>query len=177
MADKTLMLRGDNIRLQSVSDESITDEYVNWLNDKEVVRFSNQRFMQHSKESCLAYLQSFQGTDNIFLSINEIKNDRAIGSITAYLNIHHGTADMGLLIGDRSVWGNGYGLEAWQLLMGYLFNDAKIRKVTGGTVRDNIAMIKIMERSGMHLEAIRKKQELISGVAIDVLHFAKFLDV
>ena len=177
MSGKTIILTGDKISLQSILGENITDEYVSWLNDREVIRFSNQRFVQHSKESCLDYAQSFLGTDNLFLSVKENQSGQIIGSITAYLNLHHCTADMGLMIGDRSVWGNGYGLEAWLLLMRYLFDTAKIRKITGGTLRDNISMIKIMERSGMQLEAIRKEQEVIADVAIDMLLFAKFSDV
>jgi len=177
LSGKTIILKGDKISLQSVRDENITDEYVSWLNDCEVVRFSNQRFVQHSTESCLDYVQSFMGTDNFFLSVKENKSGRIIGSITAYVNLHHSTADMGLMIGDRSVWGKGYGLEAWLLLMDYLYSAITIRKITGGTLRDNIGMIKIMERSGMQLEATRNEQEVVEGIAVDVLHFAKFSDV
>jgi len=171
------MLQGDKISLQPVCDDDISDEYVSWLNDLGVVRYSNQRFLKHSKESCLGYVQSFLGTDNLFLSVKENQSRRIIGSITAYLNRHHGTADIGLMIGDRSVWGKGYGFEAWQLMMQYLFDTAMIRKITGGTLRDNTGMIKIMERAGMELEAIRKEQEMLDGKAVDILYFAKFSDV
>ena len=35
-------------------------------------------------------------------------------------------------------------------------------------------MIRIMERSGMYLEAIREKQQLFENEAQDELYFAKF---
>jgi len=49
-----------------------------------------------------------------------------------------------------------------------------VRKVTGGTARPNIAMARIMEQSDMHLEAIRVNQELIDGILVDLLYYARF---
>ena len=58
--------------------------------------------------------------------------------------------------------------------MEYLFSDCNIRKVTGGTLKPNIGMINVMERSGMELEAVRKQQQIFDGEAQDVLCFSKF---
>ena len=58
--------------------------------------------------------------------------------------------------------------------MGYLFNVCKLRKVTGGTLASNVGMVRIMERSGMVLEAVRKEQELVAGVPQDALYYARF---
>ena len=138
------------------------------------MRHSNQRFRHHDEESCLLYLQGFLGTDNLFAAIRLVTEDRLIGTMTAYVSPHHGTADMGILLGERALWGQGLGLEAWCLLMQYLFETGHLRKITGGAVRCNAGMVKIMERSGMHLEAVRMQQENINGKLEDVLYFAKF---
>ena len=37
-------------------------------------------------------------------------------------------------------------------------------------------MVKIMEQSGMELEAVRSRQELIEGQPVDLLYFARFAD-
>ena len=169
-------LEGSLVVLRRMKAEHLTSEYVRWLNDPEVVKFSNQRFREHTLESSKNYLDLFIGSDNFFLSIAEINSGRVCGSITAYRDLNHGTADMGLMVGDRSVWGRGYGLEAWKLLMQYLFSSGGVRKVTGGTLASNIGMLKIMERSGMELEAVKKKQEIIDGVPMDIHYYAKFRD-
>lgn len=155
----------------------ITADYIRWLNDPEVVRFSNQRFRHHDEESCLAYLRSFADSDNLFLAIRLCDDKRLIGTMTAYVSAQHGTADMGLLIGERGLWGRGFGLEAWNLLLGHLLRDCKLRKITAGTLRCNVGMTRIMERSGMRLEAVRSQQEMVDGEAQDVLYFAKFREL
>jgi [ribosomal protein S5]-alanine N-acetyltransferase len=167
-------LLGRRVVLEPFVESAITAEYLQWLNDPLVMRFSNQRFRTHCTESARAYLASFAGTPNLLLAIRLPEGARMIGTMTAYVAAAHGTADMGLMIGDRASWGRGYGLEAWSTLMGHLLGPCGLRKVTGGTVRANRAMSTIMERSGMHLEAVRLRQEVIDGVEEDVLYFARF---
>ncbi len=152
----------------------ISPRYVGWLNDPEVVRYSNQRFRRHDVQSCEAYLRSFDGGLNQFWSIRLAADGNMIGTMTAYLAPQHGTADIGLLIGERSVWGQGYGYEAWQRLMDRLFGDQVIRKITAGTASGNVGMIRIMERAGMHHEATRRQQEIIDDELQDIVYFAKF---
>lgn len=164
----------ERVALQSFSEDDITIEYIGWLNNPEVVKYSNQKFVSHTMESSLEYLHSFSNTGNIYLSIKN--NNKLIGSITAYIQSNHATADMGLMIGDQESWGKGFGLEVWSNLMEHLFASKKIRKVTGGTLATNVGMIKIMEKSGMLLEAIRYKQEVVDGSPVDILYFSKFND-
>ena len=152
----------------------ISSRYVGWLNDPEVMRYSNQRFRRHDTQGAEAYLRSFHDSPSQFWSVRLAVDGRMIGTMTAYLAPPHGTADIGLLIGERSLWGQGYGYEAWQLLMDHLFGEYALRKITAGAASSNVGMIKIIERSGMCHEATRKQQELIDGELQDIVYFAKF---
>lgn len=167
-------LKGVRILLEPFRSSDVTLEYLGWLNDPQVVRFSNQRFHQHSAETCKKYLSSFVGTSNWFLKIVDSHNGLTVGTMTAYALMHHGTVDLGILIGRREVWGQGLGQDAWNTLMGWFLEKAKLRKVTGGAMRANVAMVRIMEKSGMTLEAVRGAQELLEGKPQDLLYYAKF---
>ncbi len=152
----------------------INSSYLRWLNDKAVTRYSNQRFVSHTTLSSKAYLKGFAGTSNSFLLIKTCHNQKPIGTATVYRDIHHGTAQIGLLIGDRSSWGLGYGHESWQAILEALLAEPSIRKVTAGTARVNCAMVRIMEKSGMMLEAVMAFQQIIEGDAVDLLYYARF---
>ncbi len=171
-----LRLEGEGIRLRTFTSADVSDDFVSWLNDSQVVQYSNQRFLTHTYESCIDYLRSFMGTDNLYLAIEDAVSGRLHGSITAYRQIHHSTADIGIMVGDRQAWGKGIGYKAWNLLMDYLIKRCHVRKVTGGTLCPNVAMVRIMEKAGMKLEAIRSAQEVVDGVAVDMLYFCKFAD-
>jgi len=169
-------LSGERVRLTRFTDADITDDYIGWLNDPEVTRFSNQRFVRHDRDSCARYLASFEGTPSLFLSVRRRDDGRAIGTMTAYISDHHGTADVGILIGDRSCWGRGYGQDAWNTLLDWLLGERGLRKVTAGTLAVNQPMIRLAERSGMRLEGHRAKQEIVDGQPVDILYFARFAD-
>lgn len=162
------------LRLRPFQPADINATYLSWLNDPEVTRFSNQRFREHTGESCAAYLASFAGSSSNFLLIEQRQQQRPIGTATMYRNSRHGTADVGLMLGERCCWGQGYGREAWQALLEALLEEPGMRKVTGGTARVNQAMVRIMEQTGMELEAVRVGQELIEGKPVDLLYYARF---
>lgn len=168
------VLEGTNLVVRPFLSTDIRSAYVGWLNDPDVVRYSNQRFRNHSLTTCHDYLDSFVDTPNLFLAVIERFSGRMVGTVTAYRNLQHRTADIGIMVGDRRVWGKGYGLEAFSLVMDSLFAIGEVRKVTAGTISPNIGMIRIMERSGMHLEATRVAQELVDGVPVDILYYARF---
>jgi [ribosomal protein S5]-alanine N-acetyltransferase len=154
--------------------DDVNSIYVSWLNDKSIVRYSNQRFLTHSIESCKNYVTSFSGSPNRLLKIVSRDNGQMVGTMTAYAVPHHGTVDMGILLGGATIWRRGFGQDAWNTLLDWLMSIRDVRKVTGGCVRSNTAMVRIMERSGMELEAVRIKQEIVDGEFQDVLHYAKF---
>jgi RimJ/RimL family protein N-acetyltransferase len=169
-------LSGDGVRLRPFAFADITPEYVAWLNDPVVVRYSNQRFITHTEPSCRRYFESFRATPNLFLSIRTKADDLPVGTMTAYVALHHGTVDVGVMIGRRTAWGKGMGQDAWDTLLKWLLVQSSIRKVTAGAMRSNAAMIRIMERAGMAHEATRAEQELLDGIPQDLLYFAKFRD-
>jgi len=168
------LLRGEMVIVRQFCQTDITAEYLSWLNDPNVTRFSNQRFYSHTRQSANAYFTSFIGNDNLFLSILNATTGHAIGTMTAYINGHHNTADLGLLIGDSESWGKGYGQDAWNTVGNWLLNFQSIRKLTAGAAVGNVAMVKIMERFDMKFEAIQVGQELIDGEPHDLVYYAKF---
>lgn len=172
------LLQGPRVRLRSFTAADITEAYIGWLNDPAVVRYSNQRFVQHTRDSCERYLAGFEGSANLFVSLRIVRPaggaEQAMGTLTAYRWLPHGTADIGILIGDRAAWGQGLGLEAWQVLTDWLIATPGVRKLTAGTLACNRSMLAVAERSGMQREAVCRAQELVDGVPTDIIHFARF---
>ena len=169
-------LSGLKVLLQRFSESDISDAYIGWLNDPATMRLSNQRFSRHDRQSSLHYLATFENSSNLFLSVRDKSNGNAVGTMTAYISPMHGTADMGILIGDRSAWGQGFGLDAWTTLLHHLLAQPHLRKVTAGTLDCNTAMLSLAAKSGMLPDGRRSKPELVDGVPRDILSFAKFAD-
>lgn len=155
----------------------MSDRYIGWLNDPEVVRFSEQRHRRHSRASAEAYLRSFEGTQHHFWAILQKGPELLhVGNINAYVDPPNGVADIGVLIGDKGVWGRGYGSEAWMAVCRFLLDERGLRKVTGGTLSSNIGMLAIMRRAGMSPDGVRLRHVVVDGEPVDMVHMALFRD-
>lgn len=126
-------------------------QMVEWLNDKELMQYSEQRHGHHDFTSQRKYIESFCEPD-LFRLI--VERGRMIGTITAHVDKHNLVADMGILIGDKSKHGQGYGTEAWVALMEHLFGTG-ILKIEAGCMQTNQGMIHIFKKSGMSQEGSR----------------------
>lgn len=171
----TMPVIGRKTHIRMFLEKDISNEYLAWLNDQSTMRYSRQSEQLHSRQSALSYLASFDNTSNLFLAIDNIETDKSIGTMTVYIEKHHGTADIGILIGERNLWGQGFGFDAWSTIMDHLSQSRKIRKITGGAVSSNAGMIRVMERAGMTLEATRNAQRVIDGQLVDEILYAKFV--
>lgn len=180
MNDRFSGLTGKKVELRPFGPDDVTDAYVGWLNDPEVTRFSNQRLRAHTHETCGAYLASFAGTANLFVSIRDAAKATAIGTMTAYRNLYHGTCDVGIMIGERACWRGGYGQEAWNLLTDWLLAPSPqgggVRKLTAGCLVPNGGMVRLMERSGMTREAVRVAHEIVDDKPEDIVLYARFAE-
>lgn len=130
--------------------------FASWLNDPEVVRYSEQRHKVHTVQSQLDYWLSPATLDpNIVLGIYLDKENKFIGSVSAVVDQPNNVANVGILIGDRKEWRKGYGFEAWKEFCDYLFKIG-VRKIEAGCMSPNKGMIRIFQKYDMEPEGRRE---------------------
>ncbi len=133
---------------------SEAETFAHWLNDPEVVKYSEQRHKTHTIESQLDYWHSpVTAHPNFVNMICLAGSEIPIGSISAAIDSHNQVANIGILIGHKSEWGKGYGAEAWECTMNYLFAHG-IRKIEAGCMATNAAMIGLCHKVKMIREAV-----------------------
>ena len=107
--------------------KNITD-YSHWLNDPEVVKYSELRHTQHTWEECQAYIDTMDFKNNFMWAIYVLGPNMHIGNITLHLDPYNNVAQMGILIGEKWAWGRKYGREAWAAVMSWA-EKSKIRRI------------------------------------------------
>lgn len=141
---------------------------VSWLNDKELMKFSEQRHRKHDYHTQIRYIDSFI-EPSLFRVITT--GGKMIGTITAHVDKHNRVADIGVLIGEKQ--GQGYGAEAWIAFMAHLLG-AGILKIEAGCMARNFAMLGIFQKSGMHREGRRSHHFIVDDSTCDLELWAKF---
>ena len=170
-------IRTTNLKLVPFSEEHISQDIVDWLNDPEIMRYSDNRHHRHSVEASRGYLKSFEESPNFYWAIiKRCSPQNLIGSITAYIDVNNPVADIGILIGDKTFWGEGYGGEAFSGVIDWLIRVQRIRKITAGTMASNKGVLAVMRKSGMIEEARKRRHYLLDGKEVDMVCGAIFAD-
>ncbi len=167
------IIEGDRVSVAPFTERHLTNRYVSWLNDPEVVRFSEQRHRSHSLESCQDYFRSVKNSGDLFLAV-ESPDFGHIGNIGVTVDPWNGVGDIAILIGEKQAWGRGLASTAWKMVMDTLFREHDFRKLTAGTMSENHAMLQLMSRCGMKVEARLARQFVWEGKEIDLVRAAAF---
>jgi len=170
------VIETQRLKLMPFSEDFLTERYVGWLSDPEVVAYSEQRHRSHSIDSCREFSARFDHGPNCLWAITEKSDGRHLGNINTDVDAENQVADVAILIGEKECWGKGFGAEAWQGVMDYLLGDGDMRKVTAGTMATNNGMLAIMRKTGMVEEGRRAGQFIVDGQPVDMIMAARFAD-
>ena len=153
-------------------DLNVLRTQVGWLSDQETMRYSEQRHRTHTIQTQIEYIKSFLNhPDNVLREIRV--NGDMVGTISAYVDRFNLVADVGLLI-PRYHWGKGYGYTAWAALCDTLFDNVGLRRIEGGCMAANTAMIEIFRKYGMHEEGRRQNHFIVDGAYSDLVLYGRF---
>ena len=161
----------DRCELRPYYAGSVTDQHVKWLNDPEVVQFSEQRHRTHTLISVIDYVNDMASSKDAILW--GIYAPKLIGTISAHIDSPNRIANLGIMIGDKKFWRKGYGREAWQRVCEYLFTERDIRKIEAGCHYENRAMRTLALKTGMELEAVIHDHFIVSGAPQHLLLYGK----
>ena len=155
--------------LAPFTDDHLSREYVSWLNDPEVVKYSEQRHMTHDLGTCQNYVWNMRKNGELWAILHGSVH---IGNISAHIDGPNRLADVSILIGR---WrGKGFGYQALKIAC-KLLKDGGIRRITLGTMSRNKPMIAIAQKTGFKIEAVRQKHFLVDKKGVSLVEMGKFV--
>ena len=169
------VIETERLRLVPFVARHLAERYVSWLNDPEVVRYSDQRHHQHTLASCRRYWRSFDGAPSYFWAIEaRTATLDHIGNLTAMIDPPNGVAWVHMLIGSTEVWNQGLGTEAWRAACDHLLVKEGLRKIKAGTYENNDAMLTIMRKTGMSIDGRLAREIVFDGEEIDLVFASRY---
>lgn len=172
-------LEGASVRLEPLAEKHCSSAYVSWFNDPEVCR-DNRHGSGYTEEKMRAYVASVQDSpDTLAYAVVLKDGNRHVGNASLNSISESGrSAEISLLLGDRSVWGKGVGTEVCRLLRDHAFGALDLHRVFVGATARNVAMASIARRLGMTEEAVHRDafhktgtyQDVVQWSAVNPLH-------
>jgi len=163
------------IRIVPFNEGHLTERYVSWLNDPEVVRYSEHNRYSHTLNTVKQYYRSQDSSANWFLALESIESTPLhIGNMQIYIDGKNNSADLSILIGDKKCWGKNFATMAWQIALDTLLEELDFRVVVAGTMDANQPMIRLMEKTGMTIDAVLPRRVLWQGCEMGIVCASKF---
>lgn len=153
----------------------LSSDYVSWMNDEEVNRYLESGG-DYSLQKLEDFLKGVEKREILFWAIVIKENGKHIGNIKIDpISKRNKTGEYGILIGDKTAWGQGYAKEATQTILDFCFSDkVGLRKVTLGVVADNTAALRLYQKLGFGEEGLYKQHAYHDGKWCDIVRMAIF---
>jgi RimJ/RimL family protein N-acetyltransferase len=169
------MLQGRIVYLSPYTKESIP-HFVKWYNDAEVTRYLGMIVPSTLELHQNGYEKVARQVDMpCFLLFDKI-SATLIGHIGAELNQKDRVATVGILIGEEAFWDRGYGTDAMNVLIAYLFKNLDMRKAELTTFDFNTRAIKCFQKVGFVNEGKISRAKYANGELHDVIMMGLLCD-
>ena len=162
-----------NISFSLLSKSDLCKEWVDALNDTDIVAYSEQRTRKHTLSSQRKFIENKikDRTSETLVFYNQSVM-LGIGEISS-INTYHQSAEISYLIIDKTMWGNGLGTFIVKSLTDYAFNKLKIIKLHAGIYAENIGSMRVLEKNGFIVEGIQKDHLRLDNTRTDKILFGK----
>lgn len=160
-----LILRGCRLTLTPFLPEQVHDRYLSWLSDPEVNRYSQRRNAGTvSAQSAQDYLSSLK-TDEAVLAVHCPEHGHVGNVKYGPIDRLNRRADISILMGERQVWGRGYGTEAIYLVSRHLFETENLNRVDAGST--NPAFLRAVAKLGWRTEGVLRQRVWLGDHFVD----------
>lgn len=154
-------LRRGNVEFTFLQMDNIHAHF-EWNNDPELNRLDSEipyeeetfgEFKARFEQMCFNPSPSHQDFE-----IHAISEDALIGvAYVRHISEYNQHAQVGVTIGDRDFWGEGYGCDSLGLLLAYCFDELDLHRVSAETFEYNTAWRDLVEGMGFEKEGTARE--------------------
>ncbi len=125
-----------------------------WYRDPEVARLTRYQTRPMPREEVERFFQTrLLEPDSVAYAIHVRLTDRLIGLTTfSALDADNGSVLFHITLGERDVWGQGYGTEATSLMLAHAFERLGLHRVGLSVFSFNDRAIRSYEKAGFRIE-------------------------
>lgn len=167
---KSECVEGDGFSLRPFTIDTVSDRYIDWLNDPEVNQFLEVRFAPQNRQTATEFVESFaDGIECYMWGIYPSDKAEPVGTVTLQkVDRNNGAAEFGIMVGDKEYWGKGAAAESIRLVARFSFDRLGLRRLAAGTYASNHGINFTLKQLGFTVEGkVRRAFVLNSGAIVD----------
>lgn len=167
-------LFGERVRLRAAEKEDIT-AFLRWINDEDVTEnlFLVSPMSRFEEENWYDAMMKKPESEHVL--VIEVKDEtpnqeyRPIGTCQFHnLDWRNRSAEIGIMIGEKTFWDRGYGTETMQLLLRHGFNTLNLHRIWLQVYAKNQRGIRAYEKAGFIFEGKYRQAHYQQGKYHDI---------
>jgi RimJ/RimL family protein N-acetyltransferase len=148
------------------------ERFVRWFGDAETTRHLLLRapFSLAMEERWFEQMVGAQGTTDYFFVVCRLADDEPIGTAGLHdLDFLNGSAEFGIMIGEKGEWNRGHGTDALRAICDFGFGELRLERIELQVYAGNVAARRSYEKAGFSLEGTLRHRHFTEGRYEDVL--------
>ena len=170
MLETRRVLQGDRVRLRPLVSTDLR-RCVKWFSDPQIIHFLGRNSPVTLAEEERWFRDYERRTDEQIFAIE------AEGAHVGNIGLHkidraHRKAEVGIVIGEPSLWSRGYGTEAMRIVLHYAFSSLGLNKVSLDVLEYNERAIRTYGRLGFSREGVHREDVYKDGRFVHVIRMS-----
>jgi RimJ/RimL family protein N-acetyltransferase len=169
------MIYGERVRLRGVEREDLP-RFVAWLNDPEVRENLAMQtpLSQANEESWFENMLKRPIEEQpLVIEVRQADLWIPVGDCGLFsIDWHARSAEVGIFIGEKLLWSQGYGAEAMRLLLRHGFETYNLNRIYLRVYETNPRAVRSYEKAGFTLEGRERQGMYKDGKYLDVLQMS-----
>ncbi|MBU0512850.1 MAG: GNAT family N-acetyltransferase [Chloroflexi bacterium] len=166
------MILGERIRLRALDKDDLP-RFVQWLNDPEV-RHGLAMYLPFSQTEEEQWfenmLKSPQEQHPLMIEIQAGEDWVPVGNVGLFgIDWRIRSAEVGIAIGEKKYWNQGYGTDALKLFLQHGFSTLNLNRIMLRVYETNPRAIRSYEKAGFVHEGRQRQAHFHNGEYVDVL--------
>lgn len=174
------MLRGEKVVLRAITASDLPT-FVRWFNDPDVTQFVGRDMWPMSPEAEQRWFERTLERQTRVLGIQTLAPPGQSGVLIGNVSlmdeepIHH-HAELGIVIGEKEYWSQGYGTDAITTLVRYAFDELNYHRVWLRVYSFNPRGQRCYEKCGFQVEGRQRQHLYRHGAWHDMIYMGLLRD-
>ncbi len=162
------MIRGQKTILRAIEREDLPT-FVRWFNDPELRQYLTMYMPMSLAEEEKWFERQLEDQDGRIFAI-ETEDGVHIGNCGLHdFDWKNSKAELGIAIGEKEYWSQGYGSDAVRTLVGFAFGEMNLHRVQLEVYDLNPRALRCYEKCGFQVEGRRREALFRNGSYHDIL--------
>jgi RimJ/RimL family protein N-acetyltransferase len=164
-----LLLRGEKAYLCALERFDLVKNY-GWGNDPELIHLAGIQPYPKSSWEVEKWYECSLTNPNSRLFALKTRDGEYIGNVElSRIDWRAGSAEVGLIIGEKEFWNRGIGEEALLLILEFAFGELRLHRISARILEHNARALRCFEKVGFIREGIERESFYQNGQYFSII--------